>query len=148
MSAIPTDWNTRADSLRNAVGSAQSELGVALLRGESGDEQRRHLQKIQSDLTDVLAVLRALPAFVADQHSTRGFEQQKAIAKVRTAARVEFAAELTRFKADVGKLRGSELKARASALHTIARRAGRTTLFKEIMVDYAKQYDNQAFESF
>ena len=93
-------------------------------------------------------MLRVLPSFTQGQRSARGYEQDDQIAKVRTAARVEFTAELTRFKADVGKLRGAELKARASALHTLARRAGRTTLFREIMVDFSKQYDNQVFEQF
>jgi len=150
MSAIPSEkeLNDRADSLRGALSSAQEQLGVALLRGEPGDEQRSNLQQIHSNLADVLAMLRARPGVTAGQSTARSYERDDQIAKVRTAARVQFTAELTRFKADVGKLRGAELKARASALHTLARRAGRTTLFREIMVDFAKQYDNQVFEQF
>ena len=150
MSTIPSEkeLNDRADSLRGALSSAQEQLGVALLRGESGDEQRSNLQQIHSHLADVLAMLRARPGVTAGQSTARSYERDDQIAKVRTAARVQFTAELTRFKADVGKLRGAELKARASALHTLARRASRMTLFREQMQDYAKQYDNQVFESF
>ena len=150
MTAIPTQkqLEDRRDSLRLALNGALDQLGITLIHGKPPDDQRRTVDQIAEEIRDVECMLRVLPSFTHDQRAARSYEQDDQLAKVRTAARVQFTAELTRFKADVGKLRGAELKARASALHTLARRAGRTTLFREIMVDFAKQYDNQVFEQF